>query len=182
MRPSNTIPPPFSIIMTPSISIDLDSRGSSHCYPLPKRRSSVTGTEDTTGGAASHTRRAPKKSVSFESKVQVRTTLHISNYREKEIKRCWFTLEECAAIRSKAKKTAAQIEAESDAGSCSSPTSVRGLESMVRATREEKRNLRDNSIYTVIEEQELQFYEGHDSERLAEIYRYASAPARGVPM
>lgn len=160
--------------MTPLITIEIQSSGPS--YGPPQRRSSVTGTADTTGckEADSHKRRLPKKSVSFGSKVNVRTTLHIANYREKEIRRCWFSMEECAKIRSQAKKTAQAIENQE----CpASPIDTRGLESMVRSTREEKINFRNNSIFSVIDEQELQLYEGQNSERLAQVYSCASAPA-----
>ena len=51
-----------------------------------------------------------KKSITFNSRVSVRRTIHIANYSEAEISACWFSPREYSEMRNHVRETILLVE------------------------------------------------------------------------
>ena len=127
-------------------------------------------------------------SVSFNTKVTVRNTIHINNYSEEELSATWFSTNEFNAMKSEMKSTLKKMKRN---GGKSIPIndedvvglSSRGLESLTPDGIAKKRIVRQNAIDAVLDEQYLQYREDdYDPEFNADSYskkcRRSKAQAR----
>lgn len=123
-----------------------------------------------------------KKSVSFNRRVILSKTIHITAYTTDEVHACWYNGEEFYIMKTDARVTAQLIAEKSPVlleDGAENVWCTRGLESFVQETRALKRNTRNLSRWAVLDEQEMQHLTTRtvDSERLARVYMSASASA-----
>jgi len=194
-------------IMKQSLSVNSENDNSSSAHLSPAPISPVSSLPVSPGGSKTRKSKKNVKSVRFNQSVTSRPFLHKNNYTKKEIADCWFSPKEYELIRRKILKTLRLMRTgtlfEDDADSHSVATiettestsmktrssscidnvyCARGLENFntkgtVKSTIVK---LRQNAIWAVLEEQDLQvdraeclnlsyLYYNHDA--LRDVYR-----------
>lgn len=121
---------------------------------------------------------APKltRSVTFKNVVRAKKILHIDDYTEDDIKKCWYAHYDFANMRCIARIDAQMLEKGNRLNPNQCTEGLRIYTASGRKTR--RRNVR-RGISIVLEEQMLQIEEGsHDPEFIAQLYAEATASAR----
>ena len=115
------------------------------------------------------------KAVSFGDAVKVMETICIDDYTPEELQSCWYSAQEYDAIQDQCLAEASRLCGKD----LCNRSMVRGLECFIQEIVEAFQSTRDATIWSVIEEQQLQREEGSfDPEFISEIYEQQSLLAR----
>ena len=122
-------------------------------------------------------RQGNQKSVSFRQYVSVRQTMSLDDYQSSEIDATWYSPEEVASIRLACRREIKRLEAGKAFDNkkyCS-----RGLEGFTKYGKATKLQIRSEATEAVLDEQELQYFEGVTNEStIAKVYQAIAAVSK----
>ena len=122
---------------------------------------------------------APKRSVTFSTKVLVQETIHITDYTLEEKANTWYTSQELAIVRSDILSVVRLIATEKYTGDTDT-LCTRGCESRCKSGNQKRHLNKLNAMTAVIEEQRRQQSTKNTSQiRLSQVYIQANAHCRG---
>jgi len=122
--------------------------------------------------------KSKEKRVSFNDTLSVRATLHVFDMTDEEVANAWYLYSEISQIRTQAALDAS-ICNKTNATSTRNPIiqqgeeehTCRGLECCTEKCIRDRRSYRNQSIYTVLDEQDAQYINGiFDPQAIREVY------------
>ena len=123
-----------------------------------------------------------KKSISFNERVIVRKAIHINDYTQKEVDRCWYNNEEYNTIRKNIRSTIMLMDAANHKVTDSETICRRGLESFTADGMAGRKSRRTKAQNAVFDEQDRQFMnsEEFDDETIAILYMKRSRASKEI--
>ncbi|KAL3906468.1 MAG: hypothetical protein SGARI_003996 [Bacillariaceae sp.] len=126
-----------------------------------------------------------KKCITFNTRVSVRRTIHISHYTDEEVNACWFSTNEYSAIRNHVRETIFLVEdgKVSDADDCQL-FCRRGLEGFTSEGMDGRRRRRAKAKLSVFDEQDRQYEAGEDMDDvlIGKAYRKRCRSSRDIAL
>ena len=126
-----------------------------------------------------------KKSITFNTRVSVRRTLHIANYSDEEVNACWYSSKEYSSIRNTVRETIYMVEdgKVSEADDCEM-FCRRGLEGFTSEGMDGRRRRRTKAKMAVFDEQDRQYDAGEemDDDKIGKIYRKRCRSSRDIAL
>jgi hypothetical protein len=124
-----------------------------------------------------------KKGITFNNRVSVRRTIHISNFTDEEINACWYSSEDYSAIRKHIHKTVLLMQYGNTSHVEDCPTFCRrGLEGYTSEGLEGRRRRCTNAKLAVFDEQDRQYdaFEESDDNKIGKVYQKRCRSSRDI--
>lgn len=166
--------PPFVNMTTPATNFQVYGLDKEENYDQERescREISETGPQH--GGIEKP--RSFSKRVTFKQSVRVRKGIHINEYKEDEVRACWYSKYEYKQIKTDNQHDLNMLSNGAfdidGAKYC-----LRGIEAYFQQNTSQRRAQRARAVEMVLYEQDLQKQEGsHDPEVIAQVYQLATS-------